>query len=177
FRSKARSVESLSLKDSISIDFDSRRAVLALLRVKYEDQEDDTYLMAFTYAPMEEDEEVMDGPKRYAVASMKLRGQDEQGLLYDAFVDEDFSRQLLQMMARGRGVKGRAGRLQGTATRDARRLMVQEAASLPRNGSSISPRSTVISSTDPKEAMRQRSPFCRSTFPIKVMRGVIPCIL
>ncbi len=130
FRGKARAIKSLAFTDMIPASFDSGKAVLALVQITYTDENDEMYLLPFTYTRGEEGAEAAEDSARAAAARLKIKDKDEQGLLYDAFADEGFSRGLLDMMARSRRMKGGAGTLQATATKNARQLIAREDVSL-----------------------------------------------
>jgi len=130
FRGKARAIRSISFINKIIVPFGARQAVAGLARAKYMDGDEEVYLLPLTYAPVRDGEEIADGVRNTAVACLKLDGGDEKGMLYDAFMDGDFYRELLNILARRRRLRGPLNRLQASVTPEARRLLAREDVSL-----------------------------------------------
>jgi maltose alpha-D-glucosyltransferase/alpha-amylase len=130
FRGKARLIKSLSITDTIMIAYDSKRAAAALMQVQYMDGNDETYFLPLVYAPLEDDEGISKKLQRAAVVRLEMNNSKGHGVLCDAIADKNFSREVLNIMFRGRRLRGEAGQLLASATRSARLLAAQQDASL-----------------------------------------------
>ena len=130
FGGKARQIKSFSITDTVIIAYDSKRAAAALTQVKYLDGNDETYFMPLVYAPLGDDEGISGNLQQSAVARLEMTNSKERGVLCDALADKDFSRELLNIMVRGRRIRGESGQLQASAARSARLLATQQEAFL-----------------------------------------------
>ena len=106
FGGKARKTLSVRLVDAVAVPYGARKGYLAFVRVDYAEADTELYSLPLTFAPVAQ----ADGyPALARVASLRRvgGGSDEEGILFDAFFDPDFSEALVK--TRARRLKGAAG--------------------------------------------------------------------
>jgi len=125
FGGKARYIRSSEIQDVIAIPFDTSEAHLILIRIEYSEGEPETYLVPITFALEERSSQIISELPQAVVARLKLRrkGEDREGVIYDALVEPDFHEALLKAMARRRRFKGEKGEIVGSCTRPVFRRM------------------------------------------------------
>jgi maltose alpha-D-glucosyltransferase/alpha-amylase len=106
FGGKARRILSARLIDAVAVPFGARKGYLALVRVDYTEADSELYSLPLTVAPTDRPTAI---PAWARVACLRRegRGSDEEGILFDAFFDPDFSEALVK--TRARRLKGAAG--------------------------------------------------------------------
>ena len=106
FGGKARRILSARLIDAVAVPYGARKGYLALVRVDYTEADSELYSLPLTFAPTDR---ANGYPARARVACLRRegRGSDEEGILFDAFFDPDFSEALVK--TRARRLKGAAG--------------------------------------------------------------------
>ena len=111
FGGKARRILSARLVDAVAVPYGARKGYLAFVRVDYAEADAELYSLPLTFAPAAR----ADGyPARARVASLRRvgGGSDEEGILFDAFFDPDFSEALVEdesPSAEGSRGRGRGG--------------------------------------------------------------------
>ena len=106
FGGKAHRILSTRLIDAVAVPYRAGRGYLTLVRVDYMEADSELYSLPLTCAPAAR----ADGyPARAHVACLHRegRGRDEDGILFDAFFDPEFSEALVR--TRGRRLKGTTG--------------------------------------------------------------------
>ena len=91
-------------------------AFLALVRVDYSDGDADTYALPIMYAQGERAEGLLRDHPQAAIARLLFQERKEEGIIFDAFVDEGFGESLLVGIARHRRREGLAGELVASRT-------------------------------------------------------------
>jgi maltose alpha-D-glucosyltransferase/alpha-amylase len=115
FGGKAQQIKYAKILEVLSLPNGSSDGVIVLVRVEYLEGDGETYSLPLAYASGTKAEEVL-GEHGYSIlARLRLKGRDEEGILYDAIVDKDFCLALLEAMARRRRRKTAAGELQTTS--------------------------------------------------------------
>jgi maltose alpha-D-glucosyltransferase/alpha-amylase len=119
YRAKARSIRAVEVRDTIAIpDSDS---YIVVVRVDYPDGDPEDYVLLVSYAKSEGSERIEGQHPDTVIA--KLRGPGETyGVLYNALWNPAFSQALLGAIARRRRIRGRAGEITATHTREFRRI-------------------------------------------------------
>jgi len=119
FGGKARYIRSSEIQDVIVIPFDTSVAHLILLRMEYSEGDPETYLVPITFALEERASQIISELPQAMVARLKLRskGEDRDGVIYDALIEQGFHDALLKAMARRRRFKGEKGEIVGAYNR------------------------------------------------------------
>jgi maltose alpha-D-glucosyltransferase/alpha-amylase len=114
----ARSIQSLSIQDSIALNGskDSHAPRVLILRVEYLDGEPDGYLLPLGDAWGQEAEDLAATASQPLVAQLQRTTTKECGVLYDATYDPVASTALLELMVNRRRLKGSHGELVGWST-------------------------------------------------------------
>ena len=122
FRGKARTMESISLREQIAVPMGRQKAFLLLFEVNYGDNCPELYVQPLACAF---------GPRAAAIgrdwpqlilARVALNHPRRNGVLYDALVSKEFCRALLTLTAHRRLVAGRRGELEAEPTGLLRRI-------------------------------------------------------
>ena len=106
FGGKARTILSTRIADAVAVPYRATRGYLALVRVDYTDADPELYSLPLAFAPADRAGGYPAGA-RIARVRRVGRGRDDEGILYDAFFDPDFSEALVKTA--GRRLKGAAG--------------------------------------------------------------------
>jgi maltose alpha-D-glucosyltransferase/alpha-amylase len=116
FRGKARTIESVNLREEIPVPLRRRQACLLLLQVNYADGEPELYVLPVAAAFGWEARMIERRHPQLIVARLALGRKRQKGLLYDAIVSKDFCHALLALTAERRRMAGQAGDLESEPT-------------------------------------------------------------
>jgi len=124
FGGKARYTRSVDIRDAIAFPYDSTMAYLIIIQVDYSEGEAETYLLPITYATEPRASQVKEESPQAVIAHLKRGGRNsgDEGIIYDALVEKDFDRTLLETIGRRRRFKGEKGEITATTTRAFRKL-------------------------------------------------------
>jgi len=117
FRGKAREIRSVDIKDVIPMRFGQSTTYIVLIEVDYTEGEAETYVVPLTTAVSDKSGELMKEYPYALVANLKPRNTDSQWILYDALVDKNFGKFLLQAIGRKRSFKGEIGEISASTTK------------------------------------------------------------
>jgi maltose alpha-D-glucosyltransferase/alpha-amylase len=127
FRSKARNIESIHIREKIPVPMRWReKAFLLLFDVKYAEGEPETYVLPLACAFGKKAEEIERAWPQLLLARVALTRPRRTGALYDAIVSKEFCRALLDLTSRERTVKGNEGELEAEPTRVLKRIRHDE---------------------------------------------------
>jgi len=110
-----RPLRAVALTEVIPLPAASPPAFLTLLTVTYTEGEAETYLVPLRCATGAQADRVQKELPQAIIAH--VRGEGEQGCVYEAFQDQDFYPVVLDAIARRRCFRGRAGKLVARPTR------------------------------------------------------------
>ncbi len=113
FGGKAKDILAVQIVEAIPFAVDGERMYLGMLRVSYTDGDPDTYFLSLAYADGDEAETQI--AKGNAIARVRVRGSESEGLVYDAVTSESFCRELLSTLPRRRRLRGLEGTIVTTA--------------------------------------------------------------
>ncbi len=116
FGGKARGIRTMIIGEVLPIMDDQLPAFLTLVRVDYSDGDAETYALPLTYAQGERAEKVWRDHSPAAIARLVFKDREDEGILFDAFVDEGFAESLLVGIARHRRREGMGGDLVASRT-------------------------------------------------------------
>ena len=114
FGAKSRTLETLSIRDWLPLIGDSRPAYLTSVRAYYSDGGYDVYAVPLAGAGGAYGEAVAQAHPHAVIARVKL--PDDEGVLYDATVDDAFCLRLLSLIGDAGDLKTQTGRLRGVPT-------------------------------------------------------------
>jgi maltose alpha-D-glucosyltransferase/alpha-amylase len=121
FGGKARGIRSVVMEEALPVLDGESPGVLALLRVDYSEGDAETYALPLLYAAGARAERMCADHPRAAVARV-VRDQEEEGIFFDAVVDESFAESLLVGIARHRHREGIVGELVASRTHEFRQI-------------------------------------------------------
>ena len=116
FGGKARGIRTMAIGEILPIMDAHLPAFLALVRVDYSDGDAETYALPLMYAQGERAERVLCDHPHAAITRLAFKDREEEGIVFDAFVDEGFAESLLVGIARHRRRKGMGGDLVASRT-------------------------------------------------------------
>jgi maltose alpha-D-glucosyltransferase/alpha-amylase len=119
FRGKARESWGLQILDIIPVCSPELTSNLILIEVEYAEGDPETYAIPLTSASAEQAREIKVEYPYAIIAQLEPRKRNGNGesLLYDALVDKNFCKFLIEAIGRRRIFKGRAGRVLASRTR------------------------------------------------------------
>jgi len=119
FRGKARDSWALQILDIIPIHSPGFAANLVLIEVEYTEGDPETYVLPLTSAPAEQADEIIAEYPHAVIARLKPgKGDgDNESLLYDALVNKNFCKFLIEAIGRRRHFKGKTGEILASRTR------------------------------------------------------------
>jgi maltose alpha-D-glucosyltransferase / alpha-amylase len=118
FRSKSRSINNVTIADTMPMSEAPNGPHLALLNVEYSNSEPETYLLPLAIATGDRARDVRSRWPDQIVAEVNTIASDGDGagVLYDAVVDSEFLTTLFEIVARRRRHRGAVGELLPGAT-------------------------------------------------------------
>jgi maltose alpha-D-glucosyltransferase/alpha-amylase len=116
FRGKARDTRSADIRDVIPIRFGQSEAYIVLIQIEYTEGEPDTYVVPLAAAPEEKVNEITEEYPHAVVAYLNRDRKNNRWVLYDAMVDKDFCKSLLQSIGQKREFRGRVGEISALPT-------------------------------------------------------------
>jgi maltose alpha-D-glucosyltransferase/alpha-amylase len=122
FGGKAHSIKSAKIREVIPAGNESITAFFTLVQVEYTEAEAETYTLPVTYATDEKADHILEDYPGEVLARVHVKEREGRGIIYDAMVDSDFCRMLLEMVVRRRRPKGEGGVLIASSTRAFRRI-------------------------------------------------------
>jgi maltose alpha-D-glucosyltransferase/alpha-amylase len=114
FGAKARTVQSAAVREVLPLSPDES---LALVDVEYADAEPETYSLALAARPGRA-EDPGGVPPQALIATVQMKDKGRTEVLYEPVWDRGFGERLLGLILRQGTVKGRAGQLEGSRTRE-----------------------------------------------------------
>jgi maltose alpha-D-glucosyltransferase/alpha-amylase len=112
FRSKARSIVSVSAKDTIVLGKAEASSLIVFVRIDYREGDPETYLLPLAHATGDELKEIEQQSGHAIVARTRFGGGE--GILYDAVYGKQFPRQMLDLFGRKKELAGSYGMLRSS---------------------------------------------------------------
>ncbi len=109
FAGKARTIQTTKILNVLPIPTKSPLAYLVLVQVEYTEGEAETYLLPLGFAQGELAAQLQEGPA--AIARLRIKDKDQEGILCDAVWDKAFLKALLGVVSKGRKASGPFGEL------------------------------------------------------------------
>jgi maltose alpha-D-glucosyltransferase/alpha-amylase len=130
FGGKAQQIKWAKIGEVLLLPNGPTEAAIVLVQVEYLEGDGETYALPLAFASGARAEEVLREHVYSILARLRLKGRDDEGILYDAIVDKDFSLALLEAMARRRKLKTAPGELQTTSLRALQKILTAHKDSL-----------------------------------------------
>lgn len=125
FAGKARTVQRTVLKNLIPLPIRAVGACFALVQIEYTAGEPEIYVIAIGHATGPKAERILQSFPQSAIARINtgLKRQSEEGLLFDALWDKDFTASLLHSIVRRRRFKAAADEIAAFPTHDLQSIL------------------------------------------------------
>jgi len=124
FAGKARHILSTQIIETIPISYEGSSAQLALIKVSYGDGDPDIYQLPLAFATGDRAAHLVEHQQHTVITRLRVRdnGNEVEGVLHDATVEESFCNALLDVIERRRRRSGALGRLRTSRTRQFRAI-------------------------------------------------------
>jgi maltose alpha-D-glucosyltransferase/alpha-amylase len=119
FRSKARSIVSVSARDAIPLGKGGDAALIVFVRVDFREGDPETYLVPLAQAAGDEQKEI-ELASAHAIVARLERSGSPPSILYDAAYGKRFCGQLLDLMSRKKDIVGSLGTLRSSPEKELR---------------------------------------------------------
>ncbi len=119
FGGKARQVKSATFVETAPLSSASTEAVITQIRVEYTEEDPEIYIMPLSFATGERALHISETSPNAVLARLAVRDKTEEksGCLYDAVIDKEFCKALIQMIVRRRRLRGAEGEFVALPTR------------------------------------------------------------
>jgi maltose alpha-D-glucosyltransferase / alpha-amylase len=124
FGGKARQIKSAAFTEVVQMPANSSEACLTQVQVEYTAEEPDLYILPLAFASGERGLQVRESFASAVLAEITVRGKngDHTGVVYDAVLDKEFCRSLVELIVRKRHLRGTDGEFTAVATKAMREL-------------------------------------------------------
>ncbi|HLF70968.1 MAG TPA: maltose alpha-D-glucosyltransferase [Dehalococcoidia bacterium] len=122
FAGKGRRMRSVSIEDAAPVGREAPHAYLVLLNVQYSEGPGETYLLPIAYESGKQAFQRIASSPGAVLLRVRTESTGEEGVLFDASVDEGFATALLNMIERRQRLRSARGVLAGIRTPVFRRL-------------------------------------------------------
>jgi maltose alpha-D-glucosyltransferase/alpha-amylase len=111
FGGKARDIKTATFIETVPISFDSVKACLTQIQVEYTEEAAEIYVLPLSFATGEQADEIRKSSPGAVIAEVTIRDKQAstEGLLYDAVLDKEFCKSLIDMIARRKQLRGVGG--------------------------------------------------------------------
>jgi len=119
FGGKARHVKAATFAEVVPFSFDSTSVSLTQVQIEYTEYDPETYTLPLAFASGDRATQLRETAPNNILANITVRNKrgDKTGLLYDAVLEREFCKSLVDMIARKRQVRGTAGDFVAAPTR------------------------------------------------------------
>ena len=122
FGGKAREVKSVRIGETLAVPTDGGKTFILLLAVDFVQGDPDLYQLPLAFATGDEAQWVEREYPHFAIARLRLKQPNVEGLLHDGMANRTFAKTLLDVMARRRVLKGVKGEAEGISLPAYRRI-------------------------------------------------------
>ena len=120
FVSQSRVIQGFSISDLISVPYQEKEAIIALVKIEYTEGFPETYVLPLTYATGELAETIQQHSSQAIIAKLKVEA--EEGILFDALFDPKFMNIPREMVMQRQTYSGKQGRLSAIVTEATQQL-------------------------------------------------------
>jgi maltose alpha-D-glucosyltransferase/alpha-amylase len=119
FGGKGREVKSATFVETVPVSFDSMKACLTQVQIEYTEEEPEIYVVPLSFAAGEQADEIRKSSPGAIIAEVTVRDKEDltEGIIYDAVLDKEFCKSLIEMIARRKQVRGAGGDFIAAPTR------------------------------------------------------------
>jgi len=119
FGGKARDVKGAAFVETVPISFDSAKACMTEVQIEYTEEDPETYVLPLAFATGERADQIRQSSPNSVLAEVTIREKETEtpGVVYDAVLEKDFCKSLVDMIARRRQLRGLSGDFVAAPTR------------------------------------------------------------
>jgi maltose alpha-D-glucosyltransferase/alpha-amylase len=125
FRGKARDAWAAEIQDIITMRLNGINTYIVLFQVDYLDGEPETYIVPIATASADHEDKLNTEYPNAVIARLKRQGRLDEIILFDAMLDVDFCKLLLNAVTYRRIFKGKSGEIKALPTKVFRRVRGQ----------------------------------------------------
>src|SRR6185503_14324642 len=105
--------------ETIAVNFSSVEACMTQVEVEYEQEDKELYILPLAFASGDRAEHVQKSSLASVLAevTVKQKGEEKKGVIFDAIYDERFCKSLVEMIHRKRRLRGRHGEFVASSMR------------------------------------------------------------
>ncbi|MBI5383150.1 MAG: maltose alpha-D-glucosyltransferase [Verrucomicrobia bacterium] len=130
FGGKARAIKGVHVQEVIPVTGPGEEAFLTFLQVEYVQTEPELYVLPLACAFREQSDVICRDWPPLVLAHVTVKRESQDGVLYDAIVNQAFCQALLEIISRRRSLRGRHGETEATHTAVLRKLRMEGALDL-----------------------------------------------
>jgi len=132
FGGKARQIKSATFVEIVPVSSNSTEACITQVKVEYTEEDPEPYVLPLAFASGDQAEHVRKSSPASVLAevTIKQKGEERRGVVYDGLFDQDFCKSLVEMIVRKRRLRGNAGEFIATSTRAIRDVSTTTVAQL-----------------------------------------------
>ena len=116
FRSKARKIQSVSIREQIEVPMGKQEAFLVLFQITYVEGDSEMYVLPLACAFGKQADGILHDWPQLILARVSLGRSERKGVLYDAIISKEFCQALLALTAYHHTVAGQTGDLEAEPT-------------------------------------------------------------
>jgi len=132
FGGKARQIKATTFSEIVPIPWNSTESCFIEIQVEYTEEDPELYVVPLSFASGERADQIRESSSGAVLAQVTVRQKDgeKSGVLYDAVLDKEFCKSLVEMIARRRHLRGSAGDFFASPTRVMREALTTSIADL-----------------------------------------------
>jgi maltose alpha-D-glucosyltransferase/alpha-amylase len=119
FGGKARQIKAVRFNETVPFSFNSTEATITQIQVEYTEEDPEIYILPLSFATGERAAQIFESSSNAVLAKVTVRDKDGEtaGCIYDAILDKEFCKTLVQMIARRKHLRGAGGDFIASPTR------------------------------------------------------------
>ena len=113
FGGKAREIKSATFAEVVPVNSNSTAACITQVEVEYTEEDKEVYMLPLAFASGDKAAHVLKSfpASVFAEVTVKQKGEERKGVIYDGVYDEDFCKSLVEMFCENGGYAANAGNL------------------------------------------------------------------
>jgi maltose alpha-D-glucosyltransferase/alpha-amylase len=119
FGGKAREIKGATFVETVPVLFNSTKACITQIQIEYTEEDPETYVLPLSFATGERADQIRQSSPAAVLAEVTVHEKENasQGIIYDAVLDKEFCKSLVDMIARRRHLRGTVGDFVAAPTR------------------------------------------------------------
>ena len=132
FGGKTRRIKGTTFNEVVPIPWNSTEACIIEIQIEYTEEEPELYVLPLSFASGERADQIRESSPGAVLAQVTVRQNDgeKSGVIYDAVLDKDFCKSLVEMIVKRRHLRGSFGDFVASPTRVMREALNTSIANL-----------------------------------------------